>query len=99
MAFADLVPSEEFFIDYLTKRLEMYKDDRLANIDEMDMLGLYYENDMKLDKEMKHMHLSELNGYSTVIQDYFDGRRPSSQQKRNSVLYAAKFTSYLCKSA
>jgi len=82
MPFADLVPSEDFFIDYLEKRLEMYKDERLANIDEMDMLGLYYENDLRLDKEMKHMDTVQLNQYSEPINAYFENRGPKPVKKR-----------------
>ena len=35
------------FIDYLSKRLPLYNDKRLVNIDEMDMLGLYFDNDFE----------------------------------------------------
>ncbi len=81
MSFAELVPSEEFFIDYLEKRLILYKDERLVNVDEMDMLGLYYENDPKLDKEMKHVNTLQLNQYSQPINVYFEGRGPKPVKK------------------
>ncbi len=28
------------------KHLELYRDEGLVNVDEIDMLGLYYENDL-----------------------------------------------------
>ena len=68
--FTDLIPSEEMFIDYLSKRLPLYNDKRLVNIDEMDMLGLYFDNDLKIDKAFKNSNKVQLNQYkktSTTI--------------------------------
>ena len=81
MPVAELVPTEAFFIDYLEKRLVLYKDERLVNVDEMDMLGLYYENDLKLDKEMKHVKTLQLNQFSRPINAYFEKRGPKPVKK------------------
>jgi hypothetical protein len=79
--FTELMTSEEMFIDYLSKRLQLYNDKRLVNIDEMDMLGLYFDNDLKIDKAFKNADTVQLNQYKKDIDNYFDrgGRRPSKK--------------------
>ncbi|RYE12205.1 MAG: hypothetical protein EOP45_23270 [Sphingobacteriaceae bacterium] len=70
--------SEEMFIDYLNKRLPMYSDKRLVDTDEMDMLGLYFENDLKIDKAFKGLDTVQLNQYKSDIDDYYQkkGKMP-----------------------
>jgi len=79
--FTELMPSEEMFIDYLSKRLPLYNDKRLVNIDEMDMLGLYFDNDLKIDKAFKNSTTVQLNQYKKDIDNYFDrgGKKPSKK--------------------
>lgn len=76
--FAELMNSEEMFIDYLNKRLPMYSDKRLVDTDEMDMLGLYFENDLKIDKAFKGLDTVQLNQYKSDIDDYYQkkGKMP-----------------------
>jgi hypothetical protein len=75
------MPSEEMFIDYLTKRLHLYNDERLVNIDEMDMLGLYFKKDLKIDEELKNVNSVQLNQYKSDIDAYFEknGKKPSKK--------------------
>ena len=76
--FTELMESEEMFIDYLSKRLPMYNDKRLVDTDEMDMLGLYFENDLKIDKAFKGLDSVQLNQYKSDIDDFFQkkGKKP-----------------------
>jgi len=79
--FTELMTSEEMFIDYLSKRLPLYNDKRLVNIDEMDMLGLYFDNDLKIDKSFKNTDTVQLHQYKKNIDNYFDkrGKKPSKK--------------------
>ena len=45
----------------------------------MDMLGLYFDNDLKIDKAFKNSNKVQLNQYKKDIDDYFDrgGIKPS----------------------
>jgi hypothetical protein len=45
------------------------------------MLGLYYENDLKLDKEMKHVKTLQLNQYNRPITVYFENGGPKPVRK------------------
>lgn len=84
--FTELITSEEIFIDYLSKRLPLYNDKRLVNIDEMDMLGLYFDNDLKIDKAFKDSNTVQLNQYKKDIDNYFDrgGKKPSKKKARTA---------------
>lgn len=84
MACSELMTSEEMFIDYLSKRLPLYEDERLTNIDEMDMLGLYFNNDLKIDKAFKEAHTIQLNQYKKDIDNYFEknGKKPRKKKAR-----------------
>lgn len=81
--FTDLMESEDMFIDYLNKRLPLYKDKRLVNVDEMDMLGLYFENDLQLHKDMKTATSIQLNKFSEPIARYYDKGGPKPKKKKN----------------
>jgi hypothetical protein len=76
--FSELIVSEDQFIDYLSKRIPMYEDKRLSHIDEMNMLGLYFENDLKIDPAFKNSSSVYLNAYKDDIDNYFDygGEKP-----------------------
>jgi hypothetical protein len=84
--FSEIVSSEDEFIDYLTKRLQSYEDKRLQVVDEIDMLGLYYENDLKIDPAFDNSDTVILNGYKDAIDDYFEGRGPKPKKKTSTVL-------------
>ncbi len=74
--FSEIMPSEEEFIDYLTKRLPMYEDRRMEEADEMAMLGLYYDNDLKIDPAFDGFGTVKLNGYTDELDRYFDHGGP-----------------------
>lgn len=80
--FSKLITSESEFIDYLSKRVPMYADTRLEDVDEMNMLGLYFHNDLKIDKEMKDSTSVRLNAYKDDIDRYFDrgGKKPAKRK-------------------
>lgn len=84
--FVKLIASESEFIDYLTKRIPMYSDKRLEHVDEMDMLGLYYDNDLIIDKEMKDSTTVRLNAYKDDIDRYFErgGKKPVKIKRAKS---------------
>lgn len=79
--FTELMTSEEMFIDYLDKRLQLYNDERLVDTDEMDILGLYFDNDLKIDKAFKNTDSVRLHQYKRDIDNYFDkgGKKPSKK--------------------
>lgn len=87
MAFSEIIDSEMEFIDYLNKRLPLYKDERLHNIDETALLGLYYADDLKIDKQFKKSTSVQLNSrsYLDEIDAYFDfdGPKPRKQIKKS----------------
>ncbi len=78
MAFADLIDSEKMFIDYLDKRLPLYLNESLANTDEMDLLGLYFANDLKIKNSLKNVDNLQLYEFKKNIDNYFEkgGSRP-----------------------
>lgn len=79
--FTELIDSERTFIDYLSKRLLLYEDKRLVNVDEMDMLGLYFDNDLKIDKAFKNADTVQLHQYKREIDNYFDGKGKKPYKK------------------
>lgn len=86
--FTELMENEAMFIDYLQKRLPMYDDPRLSHVDEMNMLGLYFENDIKIDKQFENVSSVHLHAYKNEIDEYFDrgGKKPvkkKSKQKKD----------------
>ena len=84
VAFSQIITSEEEFIDYLSKRIPMYDDKRLSQVDEMDMLGLYFEEDLQIDPVFKDSGRVILNAYKDDFDDYFEGAGPKPVKKRNN---------------
>jgi len=82
MAFADVIASEKEFIDYLSKRIPAYEDKRLEKADEMDLLGLYYDNDFKIDPAFDGYDSVTLNGYKKDFDNYFERNGPRPKKKR-----------------
>lgn len=78
MAFTDLIDSEKMFIDYLDKRLPLYINENLVNTDEMDLLGLYFTNDLKIKNSLKNTDRLQLYEFKKNIDNYFErgGSRP-----------------------
>ena len=84
----EIIISEEEFIDFLEKRIISYSDRRLDDVDEMDMLGLYLENDMKIDSAFEKSDFVVLNGYKDILDNYFEGsgEKPKKKAQENSGL-------------
>ncbi len=80
--FSELIQSETQFIDYLSKRIPMYEDKRLSGVDEMNMLGLYFDNDLKIDSAFKNSDFVHLNAYNDDIDKYFyfGGSKPKKKK-------------------
>lgn len=67
MVFADLIDSEEIFMDYLDKRLHLYNNEKLSSTDELDLLALYFTNDLKVDKFTKKSDNVRLYQFKIII--------------------------------
>jgi hypothetical protein len=80
--FSELIESESQFIDYLSKRIPMYEDKRLSSVDEINMLGLYFDDDLKIRPAFKNSDFVQLNGYNDEIDKYFDfgGNKPKKKK-------------------
>lgn len=84
MAFSELIESEEQFIDYLSKRLPFYRDKRLVDVDELDMLGLYFEEDFRIHKSQKEADNLRFHGFHSKIDAYFEseGEKPVKKKRK-----------------
>jgi hypothetical protein len=82
--FSDLIESEDQFLDYLSKRLPLYKDERLASVDEINMLGFYFSEDLKIHAKYKDAGLLQFSGYGKPIDAYYQtgGAKPSKNKKK-----------------
>jgi hypothetical protein len=81
--FSDLIESEEQFLDYLSKRLPLYKDERLASVDEVNMLGFYFSEDLKIAAKHRDAGLLQFSGYAKSIDAYYQTGGPKPFKKRN----------------
>lgn len=79
--FSEVIASEEELIDYLTKRIPMYEDKRIEEVDEMAMLGLYYDNDLTIDPAFEGYRTVKLNGYTNELDRYFDYGGPKPRKR------------------
>ncbi|UAY53176.1 hypothetical protein [Ferruginibacter albus] len=84
MAFSEIIDSEQEFIDYLDRRIPLYQDKRLTNLDETALLGLFYEDDLNIHKDLKNTDTVSLNSrsYMKEIDAFFDkgGDKPKKKQ-------------------
>jgi len=72
MVFADLIESKEDFTDYLQHRLNLYERDDVEFLDEIDVLGFFFENKFPLPRENKEKAQTELIvGFKGNIDKYF----------------------------
>jgi hypothetical protein len=84
MAFAKVIASEDEFIGYLSKRIPAYEDKRLENADEMDLLGLYYDNDFAVESKFDGYDHVTLNGYRDDFDLYFERNGKKPVKKNNA---------------
>ncbi|RZK14673.1 MAG: hypothetical protein EOO43_16015 [Flavobacterium sp.] len=83
--FTDLMESELMLLDYLNRRLALYADSRLTTVDEMQLLGLYFDNNLKIRHQFKDATHVQLTGYSADIDNFYDkgGPKPRKQGPLN----------------
>lgn len=83
IAFSEIIASEDELLDYLHKRIPLYYDKRLVNLDEVALLGLYYHEDLRIHKDFKKTGTIMLNtkSYTREFDDYFESNGP--KPKRN----------------
>lgn len=84
MVFSDLIDSEEVFMDYLDKRLPLYDNEKLSGTDELDLLALYFTNDLKVNTFMKKSDNVRLYQFKRIIDNYYEkgGPRPFKKRKK-----------------
>lgn len=85
IAFAEVIASEAELLDYLQKRIPLYYNKRLINLDELALLGLYYHDDLRIHKDFKNTDTVMLNtkSYTRVFDEYFQsiGRKPAKKKR------------------
>ena len=69
--FSEFIDSENMFIDYLEKRYDLYKDKRVNDLDEIAVLGLYFYNNMVIDKIHSNAYKVILNPHYTLEFDNY----------------------------
>jgi len=70
MIFADLIQSENEFKEYLTNRIALYDRNDIEFMDEIDILGFYFENKFPLEQEKENEILHIVN-YKDEIETYY----------------------------
>ncbi|MBB2143977.1 hypothetical protein GM921_00640 [Pedobacter sp. LMG 31464] len=70
MVFADLMPNEEKFKEYLDNRTKLYDRDDIEFSDELDVLGFFMEGNFPLGSQKDGDHLQMLK-YSDRIEEYY----------------------------
>lgn len=84
MIFSEIIENEEDFMDYLDKRIPLYKRSELHFQDEIDLLGYFLEKNLEFDEKMiKGLTTFQLNKYSADIDKYFEkgGIKPKRKKK------------------
>ena len=72
MVFADLIESEDDFNEYLQHRLNLYERDDVEFLDEIDILGFFFENKFPLlEKSKEKIHTELIVGFKKDIDKYF----------------------------
>jgi hypothetical protein len=85
--FTEIIESETDFMNYLDKRIPLYKRSELNFQDEIDLLGHFLEHDLIFDEDMlKNLTNFQLNKYSSKIDEYFEkgGNKPTRKSKNSS---------------
>jgi hypothetical protein len=70
MVFADLIQNEADFKEYLTHRIELYDRNDIEFLDELDILGFYFEGNFPLNAEKENEILHIVN-YKDDIDAYY----------------------------
>jgi len=70
MIFADLIQSEDEFKEYLIHRIALYDRNDIEFMDEIDILGFYFENKFPLGQEKENEVLHIVN-YKDEIETYY----------------------------
>lgn len=70
MIFSDLIQSEEEFKEYLSHRIALYDRNDIEFMDEIDILGFYFENGFPLGQEKENEILHIVN-YKDEIETYY----------------------------
>jgi hypothetical protein len=83
-AFSELIESEEQFIDYLNKRIPLYQERKLSHNDEMDLLGFYFIDDLKVSGE-HHKTESLTLRYKDSIDEYFERGKAKPKKRSNKI--------------
>ena len=83
LVFSELMESEADFIDYLEQRIPLYQRPELYFHDELNILGYFFEHNLKFDEELiKDLASFQLNKYSVGIDNYFEqgGEKPKRKK-------------------
>ncbi len=85
MVFSDVLETEQDFIDYLEKRIPLYRRPELEFRDEIDILGYFLEHDLEFDEKfIKGLTHFQLNKYSADIDNYFEKGAVKPKRKNGS---------------
>jgi hypothetical protein len=79
--FSEIIENENDFIDYLEKRIPLYKMPKIDPQDEINLLGYFLEHNLVFDEEkLKDLTTLQLQKFTSKIDAYFERR--SSKPKR-----------------
>lgn len=73
MVFSDLIASEDDFIEYLAHRLSLYERGDIEFMDEIDILGFFFEGKFPLEDE-KPNEIVHITSFKDEIEDYYTKR-------------------------
>lgn len=82
MVFSELIGSEVEFLDYLSKRLPLYHDERFVSLDEVNMLGFYFTKDMKVKKSLQFASFLQIDNHKQAIDQYYDEGGPKPFKRK-----------------
>lgn len=78
ISFSKLFSGQYTLMDYLDKRIPLYKNENIHSADEMDMIGFYLERDLKVSKRQSEIELLASHRFKHPIDHYFElgGKKP-----------------------
>jgi hypothetical protein len=85
--FTEILENETDFMDYLDKRIPLYKRSELNFQDEIDLLGHFLEHDLVFDENMiNNLTNFQLIKFSSKFDEYFEnwGNKPERKGKNSS---------------
>lgn len=71
MIFSDLIETEQDFKEYLKHRLSLYEREDIQFLDEIDILGYYFDGKFPLPPIVENQHISMI-GYKDEIDTYYN---------------------------